>query len=142
MTVDAAHLTSIMEWMSAQSVKELDLTENGVRIQIVRHENVPSAVGAISATQPSSSLAASGPEQDALTIMAEMSGLCHLTPDPGSAPFVQVGDPVSPGQTLYVIEAMKVMTSVGAKAAGTVEEILIGNGDQVQPGTPLFRMSA
>lgn len=142
MTVDAAHLTSIMEWMSAQSVKELDLTENGVRIQMLRQETVPTAVGAIPANQPSSPLTASGPDRDARTITAEMSGLCHLTPDPGSAPFVQVGDPVSLGQTLYVIEAMKVMTSVGAQVAGTVEEILIGNGDQVQPGTPLFRMSA
>ncbi|MEJ8474255.1 acetyl-CoA carboxylase biotin carboxyl carrier protein [Roseibium algae] len=143
MTVEAAHLTSIMEWMSAKGVKELDLTENGVRFQIVRDESVPPVtVGGASTKDQQSILPASKPAPDNLTIKAEMSGLCHLKPNPASAPFVQVGDTISAGQTLYVIEAMKVMTSVSAKAAGTLEEILITNGVQVDPGTPLFRISA
>ena len=67
-----------------------------------------------------------------------MVGTAYLSPEPGSAQFVSVGDSVKPGDTLLIIEAMKVMNPITATAAGTVKAILVENGQPVEYGQPLF----
>ena len=65
-------------------------------------------------------------------ITAPMVGVVYHAPEPGAAPFVRVGDQVKPGQTLFLIEAMKVMNPVAATVAGRVARILVANGAPVE----------
>ena len=69
-------------------------------------------------------------------------GVFHRTPAPDAPPFVTVGATVEAGQTLCLIEAMKVFTAITAPQAGTVEAILAESGEEVEAGQPLFRLRA
>ena len=66
-----------------------------------------------------------------------MVGTAYLAPDPGSSNFVKVGDSVKAGDTLLIVEAMKVMNPITATKDGTVKELLIGNGEPVEFDQPL-----
>ena len=71
-----------------------------------------------------------------------MVGVFYSAPNPGEAPFVNVGQTVSAGDTLGIIEAMKIMNPIEATQSGVIEEILVKNGDVIQFGQPLFRYRA
>ncbi|HEX7198286.1 MAG TPA: biotin/lipoyl-containing protein, partial [Dongiaceae bacterium] len=77
-----------------------------------------------------------GPPAGAVT--SPMVGTAYLAPEPGAEPFVKTGDKVKKGQTLLIIEAMKVMNPIPAPEAGTVEAILINDGQPVEYGEPLL----
>lgn len=70
---------------------------------------------------------------------APMVGVFYAAPSPGEATFVKVGQTIQAGDTLGIIEAMKIMNPIEATQSGTIEEILVKNGDVVQYGQPLFR---
>ncbi|MDM1247325.1 acetyl-CoA carboxylase biotin carboxyl carrier protein [Acinetobacter sichuanensis] len=71
-----------------------------------------------------------------------MVGVFYAAPNPGEAPFVNVGQTISAGETLGIIEAMKIMNPIEATQSGVIEEILVKNGDVIQFGQPLFRYRA
>jgi acetyl-CoA carboxylase biotin carboxyl carrier protein len=78
------------------------------------------------------------PAQDPGAVTSPMVGTAYLQPEPGSPSFVSVGDTVSEGQTLMIVEAMKTMNQIPAPRAGKVTRILVGDGDPVEFGTPLM----
>ena len=82
------------------------------------------------------SAAASAPEGK--VIKSPMVGTFYRASSPGAEPFVSVGSTVSEGQTLCVIEAMKLMNEIPADAAGVIKEVLVENGQPVEFGQPLF----
>ena len=71
-------------------------------------------------------------------ITAPLVGVAYLAAQPGAAPFVRVGDPVEKGQTLLIIEAMKVMNQIRAPRAGRLARILVADADPVEYGAPLM----
>ena len=71
-----------------------------------------------------------------------MVGVFYTAPSPGEAPFVNVGQTISAGETLGIIEAMKIMNPIEATKSGVIEEILVKNGEVIQFGQPLFRFRA
>lgn len=73
-------------------------------------------------------------------VTAPSVGVFWSSPEPGAEPFVSVGDRVEAGAILCIVEVMKLMTNVYAPAAGTVSAVLVGNGENVEFGTPLFRL--
>ena len=77
-------------------------------------------------------------EDDGSAVTAPMVGTYYSAPSPGSPSFVQVGDRVSEGDTLCIIEAMKMMNQIEAEVAGTVKSIRVQNGDPVEYGQILF----
>ena len=78
------------------------------------------------------------PTQKGLTINSPMVGTFYKAPSPGAAPFVKVGDRVSKGQTLGIIEAMKIMNEIEAEFDCKILEVLVEDGQPVEFGTPLF----
>lgn len=76
------------------------------------------------------------------TIDSPMVGTFYSAPAPGESPFVQVGDKVEENQTVCIVEAMKLMNEVGAKFAGTIEKILVENGQPVEFGQALYAVRA
>ncbi|HEV7648837.1 MAG TPA: biotin/lipoyl-containing protein [Actinophytocola sp.] len=77
-----------------------------------------------------------GPTLDAATV-----GTFYSSPSPGAPPFVNEGDEVSPGQQVAIIEAMKLMLPVEAERGGRITEVLVGDGEGVEFGQPLFRLA-
>ena len=71
-------------------------------------------------------------------VTSPMVGTVYVAPEPNTPPFVQIGDVVQEGQTLLIIEAMKVMNPLPAPRAGKVTQILVDNGDPVEYGEPLM----
>lgn len=135
MAVTVKELISKMEWAASQGLRELTYTSGRTRVAISRSGRRPAATPA-----PKSSPAAPpSPAEDG--IAAPLSGNCHLAPEPGAEPFISAGTSVSEGQTLCIIEAMKVMTPVPAPHAGTVAEILVSDGAPVEAGTLLVSLT-
>ena len=73
-------------------------------------------------------------------VRAPMFGIVHLTPAPGEAPFVNLGDTIAEGQALCTIEAMKMFNAIESEFSGVVLEILVAPGSEVESGQPLFRI--
>jgi acetyl-CoA carboxylase biotin carboxyl carrier protein len=97
----------------------------------VQHAPAPAAAA------PANSAASTGPDlSNALT--SPMVGTAYLAPEPGADPFVKVGDSVTEGQTVLVIEAMKTMNQIPSPRAGTVRQILVANAEPVEFGHPLM----
>ena len=137
----------------AELLRETDLTEieyqiDSLRIKVLR--SVPQAVVPVS-VQPTPSVAAptapteinSAPIADNLenhpgVIEAQMVGTVYLSPGPEAAPFVSVGDTVSQGQTLFIIEAMKVMNMIKAPRSGVVKHIFVKDAQPVEYGDPII----
>ncbi|HAL42639.1 MAG TPA: hypothetical protein DCP57_09370 [Gammaproteobacteria bacterium] len=70
-----------------------------------------------------------------------MAGVFYQAPNPDAEPFVQVGQRIQPGDVVCIIESMKMMNKITAVRGGTIEEVLIANGDAIATGTPLFKIS-
>ena len=78
--------------------------------------------------------------QDYISVKSPLVGLFYAAPAENAAPYVSVGDTVQKGQTLCIVEAMKLMNEIQAEESGTIIEICIGNGQMVEYGTELFRI--
>ncbi len=87
---------------------------------------------------PAEPVAASSIEGDSITFNSPMVGTFYTSPSPGAEPFVKVGDRISQTTVLCIIEAMKVMNEIQAEMEGEILEVLVGNGEAVEYGQPLF----
>ena len=98
---------------------------------------MPAPAGAMpAAAAPAAAEAA--PQPTGHQLKSPMVGTFYRAPSPGSPPFVEVGQAVSKGQTLCIIEAMKLLNEIESDVAGTVKAILVENGQPVEYGQPLF----
>ena len=139
MSVDANDLIAKMEWAAANGLREMVFTLGRTEVKLRRDgpASAPPVVAAPLATP------ASDPQPDTSAtdvITAPLAGLCHLKPDPENPPFLRPGDSIEAGQTICIIEAMKVMTAIPAPQAGRVEEVFVSDGASVAVGTPLMRL--
>src|SRR5262249_49196386 len=113
----------------------------GVRVRVVRRHAEgaarPAAAPPLALVQPAPMVAAES-APGAVTIEAPMVGTFYRAPSPEAPPFVSEGDTVKEGQTLCVIEAMKLMNEIDAKVGGRIVKILVDNAQPVEFGQPLF----
>ena len=145
-------IESLMKMMSENGVGELALDVEGKYAIELRMQGAVLAAPAVVAAPVAASVAA--PPAAPATASAEpvasnfdeikspMVGTFYGAPKPGAPSFVKVGDKVSVGQTLCIIEAMKLMNEIESDVAGTVREILVENAGPVQFGQVLFRVEA
>lgn len=109
----------------------------------VEWTNNPGQPTAAPVQQPQSDTAELDEADEArVEVRAPLVGTFYAAPQPGAPPFVSVGDTVEKGQTLAIIEAMKLMNPLLAECAGTVEKVLVANGDPVEFDQPLFVLTA
>lgn len=144
MPIEIDAIIAQMEWAAARGLSEFAVNSSGARIQIRRRGSPTAHRASDTAQNPvPPALSTGGTARSAAqTIDAPMAGICHLAGDSGSAPFVSVGGAIEVGQTICMIEAMKVMTSVTATAAGTVKSILIEDGVSVDAGAALVEVQS
>ena len=143
MQVDPDLVRQLAELLDDTRLTEIEVQDGDRRIRVVR--NIPTAVpagmfAAAPATAPAS-VAAAPAELAAAdhpgTVKSPMVGTSYLAAEPGSKPFVAPGDKVNAGDTLLIVEAMKVMNPIAASRAGTVLAILVDNGQPVEFDQPL-----
>ncbi len=132
----------IVELAVAHDLAELEVEAGGMRVRVVRRH--AEAGARASAASPPTALAQPSPAVAAeaaagtITIEAPMVGTFYRSPSPEAPPFVSEGDTIKEGQTLCVIEAMKLMNEIDAKLGGRIVKVLVDNAQPVQFGQPLF----
>src|ERR687894_1202552 len=128
---------SLAAVMRQSSITELDLDLGDVSLRLRRPASDHDGGEMRLDKQPLATTETSSPE---ILITAPMIGTFYAEPTPGAQPFVVEGDDVYVGQTIGIIEAMKIMNEIAADRAGVVEAILVGNGQPVEYGSPLMRL--
>ncbi|HVI91325.1 MAG TPA: acetyl-CoA carboxylase biotin carboxyl carrier protein [Dongiaceae bacterium] len=138
--VDDALVRKLAKLLQETGLTEIEYENSGQRIRV--NSSVSTAVAPIAAVAAPAAAAAPAPAKSdapaAGTLSSPMVGTAYLAPEPGATPFVKVGDRVSKGQTVLIIEAMKVMNPIQAPAGGTVTAIHIQDGQPVEFGEPLL----
>ncbi|MFL1432703.1 MULTISPECIES: acetyl-CoA carboxylase biotin carboxyl carrier protein [unclassified Nocardiopsis] len=124
--------------------RRISVRSGGIAVEVEWPVEGDAAEGvpATAAAGPPPAPAAPGEDPDHHPVCSELVGTFFTAPAPGADPFVAVGDVVRAGQQLAILESMKLMTPVTADRAGRVAEILAGDGDQVEFGTPLILLTA
>ena len=144
MNVDTKLVRELAELLSETGLTEIEVEDGDRKIKVSRGvaapiqqdaAAVPAAVAATAA--PAQAAAEPAAPDTANAIRSPMVGTAYLHPEPGADPFIKVGDKVKAGQTLLIVEAMKVMNPIAAPADGTVTQILIENAQPVEYDQPL-----
>ncbi len=151
--MDLRKLKTLIDLVSDSNVSELEITEAEGKVRIVKSMGVaapvvmqqaaapvalaPAPVAAAAPTEPAAApLAPAAPAGHA--VKSPMVGTFYRSSSPGAAPFIQIGSVVKEGDTLCIIEAMKILNEIESDKAGTVTQILCENGQAVEYGQPLF----
>ncbi len=149
--MDIRKVKKLIELLDESGIAEIEITEGEESVRISRYApGAPVAPVAVAApppvvapvaapvTTPVESAAPSEPEEDGFEVTAPMVGTVYAAASPGAAPYVQVGDRVSEGDILCIIEAMKMMNQIEADVSGVIKSIRIQNGEPVEFGQTLF----
>ena len=148
--MDLRKVKKLIELLEESGLSEIEITEGEDKVRITKGGKQSPQVNAIETIQGSETLSISEPADElALTknnngfheIKAPMIGTFYQSPDPESEAFVKVGDPINEGDTLCIIEAMKMMNKIETDISGTIERILVQNGDPVEFDQVLFLVS-
>jgi acetyl-CoA carboxylase biotin carboxyl carrier protein len=148
--MDLRKLKKLIDLVQESGIGEIEITEGEEKVRISR-QSAPApmmmappsmqhvAVGGPSGGHPETAAgAAPVAEPKGHTLKSPMVGTFYRAPSPGAPSFVEVGQSVSKGQTLCIIEAMKLLNEIESDVAGTVKAILVENGQPVEYGQPLF----
>ncbi|MGF1630060.1 MAG: acetyl-CoA carboxylase biotin carboxyl carrier protein [Kiloniellaceae bacterium] len=129
----------LADLLQETGLTEIEYEVNNHRIRVAKAAAMTTVAAAAPAPCMPLKPAAGGPEAvPAGAITAPMVGTVYVAGEPGTPPFVKVGDQVSEGQVLLIIEAMKVMNPLSSPRAGTVKQIMITDGQPVEYGEPLM----
>ena len=148
--MDLRKVKKLIELLEESGLSEIEITEGEDKVRITKGGKQSPQVNAIETIQGSETLSISEPADElALTknnngfheIKAPMIGTFYQSPDPESEAFVKVGDPINEGDTLCIIEAMKMMNKIESDISGTIERVLVQNGDPVEFDQILFLVS-
>lgn len=145
--MDLRKLKTLIDLVAESGIAELEITEGEGKVRIVKFsqtlqpvaavvpEAAPAVVAAAAAAAPA---APAAPVIQGHVVKAPMVGTFYRAPNPGAAPFVDVGQTVKEGEALCIIEAMKLLNEIEADKSGVIKEILVENGEPVEYGQPLF----
>ena len=150
MRIDTSLVRELAELLSENELTEIEVEDGGRRIKVVRGAGpmiagaAPAFAAAPAITAPpihgkedAGGQAAAVEEVSGTTIKSPMVGTAFMSSEPGGSPFIEVGKPVKAGDTLLIVEAMKVMNPITAPSAGTVQAILVSSGQPVEFDQPL-----
>ena len=141
--MDLNEIKALMDRFATSACTVLELEEGTLRLRLEKGTAPVSAAPEIQAAPAAPGAAAPqpAPVEEGQTLNAPLVGTFYAASGPDSAPFVQAGDRVKKGQTVCILEAMKMMNEITAPAPGVITEVLADNGTQVEYDQPLFRIS-
>ena len=146
-------IKELIEFLIEKDVAEFELERGDVKVRIKRgqaavpYAPAPSPVAshfppASSVLAPATAAPVEAAEEDLYLVKSPIVGTYYESPSPGSPPFIKIGDRVTQGQVLCIVEAMKLMNEIESDVAGEVAKILVNNGQPVEYGQPLFAVRA
>ena len=149
--MDLRKLKTLIDLVSESNISELEITEAEGKVRIVKAGAAPAAVQymqalpavggvapAAAAPTAAAPAAAAPAEPQGHVVKSPMVGTFYRSSSPGAAPFVELGAQVKEGDTICIIEAMKILNEIEADKSGTITQILGENGQAVEYGQPLF----
>jgi acetyl-CoA carboxylase biotin carboxyl carrier protein len=154
--MDLRKLKTLIDLVAESDIAELEVTEGESKVRIVKSSGIPQNQmvmlphqgmtqqyhAPMPAQAPAAPAAAAAPaapaEPTGHVIKSPMVGTFYRSSAPGAAAFVEVGSTIKEGDTLCIIEAMKLLNEIDAEVSGTVTKILVENGQPVEFGQPLF----
>jgi acetyl-CoA carboxylase biotin carboxyl carrier protein len=144
--VDPESIRALADILVETGLTEIEIAEKDSRIRVARAPAVVQAmVGPAAAPAPAAAAAAPATPPAAVAdadhpgaVLSPMVGVAYLSSEPGAAPYVTLGQQVTAGQTLLLIEAMKTFNQIKAPRAGTLSRILVASGVPVEYGEPLM----
>ena len=147
--MDIRKVKKLIELLDESGIAEIEITEGEDSVRISRYsQNAPAAPVAMSYAPPAAApaavapaaaeIASAEPEEEGFLVPAPMVGTFYASSSPGAAPYVQVGDRVNEGDTLCIIEAMKMMNQIDADTSGVIKSIRVQNGEAVEYGQTLI----
>jgi len=152
--MDLRKLKKLIDLVQESGIGEIEITEGEEKVRICRQApGVAPMMMAAPGMQPMQYAAGAGmpaaapaaapapaapPEPKGHQLKSPMVGTFYRAPSPGAPPFIEVGQQVTKGQTLCIIEAMKLLNEIESDVSGTVKAILVENGQPVEYGQPLF----
>ena len=155
--MDLRKLKTLIDLVEASDISELELTEGEEKVKISRQNNKAQSLAPVNYVQqpiqppmnqqPQAHTEESLGKVDTTTIdnkdaiTSPMVGTFYRSASPDSAPFIDIGSTVKKGETLCIVEAMKILNEIESDKEGTISKILIENGQPVEFGQPLFEIS-
>ncbi|OOC48571.1 acetyl-CoA carboxylase biotin carboxyl carrier protein [Thioalkalivibrio versutus] len=147
--MDIRKVKKLIDLLDESGIHEIEIHEGEESVRITRSASgtpmaaapaplPPAAPAAAAPTAAPAGATEAAPEMDGHRVTAPMVGTFYRAPSPGSKPFVEVGQTVEAGETLCIIEAMKMLNPIEADQGGTIRDILVENGNPVEYGQPLF----
>jgi acetyl-CoA carboxylase biotin carboxyl carrier protein len=147
--MDLRKLKKLIDLVEESGISELELTEDGEKVRISRNftanapaqhyaNYAPQQYAAPQAAVPVAAVEAAPVADEGHAVKSPMVGTFYRSPSPDAKSFVEVGDTVAIGDTLCIIEAMKLLNEIESDKAGVVKKILVDNGQAVEYGEPLF----
>jgi acetyl-CoA carboxylase biotin carboxyl carrier protein len=149
--VDLRKLKKLIDLVQESGIAELEITEGEEKVRISRINHGPQTVlampsgaqlampAAAPAALPVAAASPAAPDKvEGHIVKSPMVGTFYRAPSPGAKAFVDIGNRVSPGDTLCIIEAMKLLNEIEADQGGAIKEIYVENGQPVEYGEPLF----
>ena len=145
--IDARLVRRLADILTETGLSEIEVEHSGLKIRVAKtltaapmqmmHSSPAAAAPVAPASAAAPAEAAAPVRATGDTVNSPMVGSVYLQPEPGAEPFVKVGDTVTAGQTLMIVEAMKTMNPIPAPKAGKILEILVEDGQPVEFGEPL-----
>ncbi|MFL6744497.1 MAG: acetyl-CoA carboxylase biotin carboxyl carrier protein [Sphingomicrobium sp.] len=143
MRIDPALVRELAELLTSNDLNEIEVEDGDRKIKVRRDPPVvaaalaPAPAAAAPAAAPAAAAAPAEEEVSGEVVKSPMVGTAFLSPEPGAKPFVSVGDAVKQGDTLLIVEAMKVMNPITAPSSGVVKKIMVSDGQPVEFDQPL-----
>jgi len=144
MRIDPALVRELAQLLTDNELTEIEVQDGDRRIKVQRNPAAlavapapPAAVAAAPAPAPAAAPAEAVEEIAGFTVKSPMVGTAFMSSEPGAEPFVSVGDPVKAGDTLLIVEAMKVMNPITAPEGGIVKKIMVSDAQPVEFDQPL-----
>lgn len=151
-------ITELLKIMDENNLTALRIADGQMKIELERNASVSASSAMLplmadkvknllenaheqNALGVSGASSADAPEEEGIVVRSPMVGTFYTSPSPDEDAFVKVGQEVITGQTLAIVEAMKMMNEITAPEPGVITEILAGNGNQIEYNQPLFRIS-
>jgi len=137
--VDPQQIKAFIDAMTASDLSEMEFSQDGWTLRLVRRPAAAATAFGMARDPVRAEPVEGQAQREQSWVKAPLFGVVHLRQSPGDPPFVSVGQAIQAGQTLCVIEAMKVFNEVRAEHDCTVADVLVASGQDVDEGQPLFR---
>ncbi|WP_323036637.1 acetyl-CoA carboxylase biotin carboxyl carrier protein [Pararhodobacter sp.] len=153
-TADVAFIQALAELLNSNDLTEISVKReygenDALNVKVSKQTQMVAAPAAAPQAAPvapqasapvtaAPALISADPAEHPGAVASPMVGTAYLSPEPGAAPFVAIGQAVTAGQTVLIIEAMKTMNQIPAPASGTIKRILVADGTPVEYGAPLM----